>query len=97
MVNHLLLQIRQASIDDASDVAELFLTTRRDAMPYLPTLYTDDQIRQWIAKVVFVQCAVWIAEVQGRIIGFMALVGDHLEHLYILPTSQRHGIGSQLL
>jgi hypothetical protein len=79
MVNHLPLQVRQASIDDAVNVAELFLTTRRDAMPYLPTLYTDDQIRQWIAKVVFVKCAVWVAETQGRIAGFMALVGDRLE------------------
>jgi ribosomal protein S18 acetylase RimI-like enzyme len=97
MVNHLPLQVRQASIDDAVNVAELFLTTRRDAMPYLPTLYTDDQIRQWIAKVVFVKCAVWVAETQGQIAGFMALVGDRLEHLYILPSYQRQGIGSQLL
>jgi ribosomal protein S18 acetylase RimI-like enzyme len=97
MANHLPLEIRQASIDDAVDVAELFLTTRREAMPYLPTLYTDDQTRQWIAKVVFVTCNVWVAETQGRIAGFMALVGDRLEHLYILPAYQRQGIGSQFL
>lgn len=97
MVNHLPLQIRQASIDDAVDVAELFLRTRRDAMPYLPALYTDDQIRQWIAKVVFVHCDVWVAETQGQIAGFMALMDDRLEHLYILSAYQRQGIGSQLL
>jgi GNAT superfamily N-acetyltransferase len=91
--------LRRAIPADAPEVAELFLASRRDALPYLPALHTDDDTRRWMAEVVFAAGEVWVAAVDGRIVGFAALNGgrDHLDHLYLLPGWYGRGIGSALL
>ena len=40
---------------------------------------------------------VWVARHQGRIVGFMALDGADLDHLYLRPNHYTRGIGSRLL
>lgn len=39
----------------------------------------------------------WVAEIEGEVCGFMSVLGDMLEQLYILPAYQGQGIGSELL
>ena len=75
------------------------MASRRDALPYLPELHTDDETHRWIADVVFAAGGVWVAVADGRIVGFAALNGprNHLDHLYLLPGWYGRGIGSALL
>lgn len=77
----------------------MFLASRRDALPYLPALHTDDETRRWIAGVVFPAGGMWVAVADGRIVGFAALnaARDHLDHLYVLPGWYGRGIGGGLL
>jgi GNAT superfamily N-acetyltransferase len=70
----------------------------REAMPWLPDLHTPDEDRAWVAQVVLPQQAVWVAEVDGRLVGVASLDRDDmLTQLYILPGYQGAGIGSALL
>ncbi|WP_242578059.1 GNAT family N-acetyltransferase [Streptomyces sp. MST-110588] len=43
------------------------------------------------------ECRTWVAVGGGRIIGYAALGGDVLEHLYLHPDVRRRGIGTLLL
>ncbi len=44
---------------------------------------------------------VWVAELDERPVGFVALGSRagavYLQHLYVLPEHQRHGVGSELM
>ncbi len=89
--------VRPATAADALEIAEVFLAARRDALPYLPNLHSDDETRHWIADVVLRHSEVWVAELDGVIAGFLSVAGDHLDHLYVRPTYYRQGIGDRLL
>ena len=81
-------------------MADVFLASRRDALPYLPALHSDEETRRWIADVVFPDGEVWVAVLDGRVAGFAVLSGagrDHLDHLYVLPGLYGRGVGSALL
>jgi ribosomal protein S18 acetylase RimI-like enzyme len=91
------VQISKAVTADIAEVAELFIASQADAVPFLAKLHTAEETRAFIANDVFVQCEVWVARDAGRIVGMMALNGSHLDHLYLLPGHYRRGIGSDLL
>ncbi len=94
--------IRPSGPGDARSIGHVFLAARA-AMPYLPHLHSDEQTRAWIADVMLPASQVWVAEAHGGVaqggpvVGFAAVQGDWLEHLYVAPTAQRNGAGSALL
>jgi ribosomal protein S18 acetylase RimI-like enzyme len=66
-------------------------------MPYLPELYSQEQIENWIASEVIPNQEVWVAAADDAILGFMALKVEMLNHLYIDPGYQPRGIGDRLM
>jgi GNAT superfamily N-acetyltransferase len=66
-------------------------------MPYLPELHSDEETDAWMARQVVGRQEVVVAELDGRVVGFAALEGDLLGHLYVGPGHQRRGVGSALV
>lgn len=91
------VEIRKAREEDAAEVGELFIASQSDALPFVSRLHTAEETRAFIANDVFLNCEVWVAVENGRIIGMMALAGTHLDHLYLLPSEYRRGVGTMLL
>lgn len=91
------VQIRRAVSADIAELAELFIASQADAVPFLRALHSDDETRAFIANQVFIECDVWVAVEGPCIVGMMALNGTHLDHLYLLPGYYRRGIGTKLL
>jgi ribosomal protein S18 acetylase RimI-like enzyme len=73
------------------------LDSRREAMPWLPVLHSREETIAYFAGHVLVHEEVLVAEVNELVVGFMALEGDHVDHLYIAPAYQDRGIGDTLL
>jgi len=86
--------IRRARPEDAQQTADVFLAARA-TMTYLPKLHTDAETRDFIAGVV-ADKEVWVAEREGRVVGFAAVDGGFLEHLYVHPSRFNSGTGSKL-
>ena len=92
-----MIEIRQAGTTDAAEVAEVFIASQADALPFLARLHTPDETREFISGNVFAQCEVWVATEAERIVGMMALNQGHIDHLYLQPGFYRRGIGTMLL
>ena len=92
------IAIRRGTVDDAAVVADVYLTSRRAAAGRIPRgIHTDDEVRAWFASIVLVEHEVWVAELDGRVVGIAVLRGESLDQLYVRPEVQRRGVGARLL
>jgi GNAT superfamily N-acetyltransferase len=91
------IEIVRAAPGDADEIARIFMASRRDALPYLPELHTDEDTHDFFARIVMRDDDVWLAKSGGEILGFVAVKPGWVDHLYLRPGHYRRGIGSLLL
>ncbi len=93
------ITVRPALPADAAAIAHVHIASREVTMPYLPPRTRgDDEVVRWVRDVVLVDCAVWVAEdAAGAVVGYAAVEGEWLEHLYLLAGARRRGTGTLLL
>jgi putative acetyltransferase len=86
--------VRRATAGDVDAVAALF---RRSfgTLEFLPTLHSPEEDRRFLGRVVAEQ-DVWVAERDGRILGFISLAGDLGTFFYVDPDEHEAGVGSAL-
>ena len=89
--------VRLAMLKDSAAITLVLEASREAGIPYLPKLFTREQIQRWIETSVLANSTVWIAEEGNRIVGFLALSGVELDHLYIDPEYWSKGFGTRLL
>jgi ribosomal protein S18 acetylase RimI-like enzyme len=90
------VQIRPVEPPDTDAVADVFIAALA-GMTYLPDLYTEAENREFIRDVMLPNNEVWVAEEDGRVVGFAGLGDDLLRHLWVEPAAQNRGIGKALL
>lgn len=91
-------EIRLADAADAAVIARIHMTSRAATMPYLPPQKrSHDQVTQWVEDVLLKSCRTWVAVREREILGYAAVEGDMLQHLYLRPEVRRQGIGTLLL
>jgi GNAT superfamily N-acetyltransferase len=68
------------------------------------TMSSYGQVHRWLEPIVCdpdtpLEPCDWslVAELDGRVVGYAAVTGNHIENLYILPDAQGRGIGRALL
>jgi len=86
--------IRRATPDDAGAVSRVYVAAR-DEMAYLPRI--DEEHRPVLGAWFIGRGAIWLAEEEGRVVGFSGVSGEELTHLYVDPAAQNRGVGSALL
>lgn len=90
-------QIRPARDDDAVAIAQAHVDARRVAMPWLPVIHTVEETVRFFGDFVIPNQVVLVAEAEEGVVGFIAIEGSFVEHLYIAPSHQGIGIGEALL
>ncbi len=92
------LLLRRACSSDAEDVADMFLAARAENLPHVHPAHTDAETRAYFDGVMAnPRYLSWVAEQDGRPIGFLVLRDGWVDHLYVRPGYYRRGIGSRLL
>ena len=89
--------IRRMTSEDEHDVAETFVASFETLLTFLPNLHTDDDRRRFITRIVPRDHEIWVAELDGRVVGFAAVGAETLGHLYVHPERHGRGIGTALL
>ncbi len=90
-------QIRPARGDDAVAIATAHIDARRVAMPWLPVIHTFEETVRFFGEFVMPNQVVLVAEADDEVVGFIAIEGAYVEHLYVAPAHQGIGIGDALL
>jgi putative acetyltransferase len=94
------MEIRPARADEIDALASLYYRCRNE-MAYLPPMPETDT--RFVADRMREHDEIWVAESDGRVLGFLALehsrtlVAEVLERLYVEPDAQGHGVGALLL
>ena len=91
--------LRLAGPEDSDRLAELFWTVRSESVPEIPMIvHPRESVRPFIEEVLLPQFEVWVAEDEGALVGFLALMSpDVLGHLYIRAPWTGRGLGSRFL
>ncbi len=66
-------------------------------MPWLPNLHSPEEDIWFYQTHVFPSCEVWGVLIESDLAGFIAFHSGHIDHLYVHPDHQGHGIGAELL
>jgi ribosomal protein S18 acetylase RimI-like enzyme len=90
------MPIRPVQPGDEEEVADVF-SAGLSGMIYLPEVYTDKQTRLFIRDVMLPNNEVWVAEEDGRVVGFVGFGDGRVRHLWVEPDHQNRGIGTSLL
>jgi ribosomal protein S18 acetylase RimI-like enzyme len=90
-------QIRPARADDAVAIATAHIDARREATPWLPVVHTFEETADFFRDFVIPNQLVFVAELEEGVVGFIAIYGEWVEHLYIAPAQQKIGLGDTLL
>jgi GNAT superfamily N-acetyltransferase len=91
--------IRLGLLAEAEEIAGLFLRVRSDNLATIPaSMHGLESVCGWVRDVLFAQDQVWVAEREGRLVGFMALrPPDWLDQIYLDSTVTSAGLGSRLM
>ncbi|MEL7282497.1 MAG: GNAT family N-acetyltransferase [Pseudomonadota bacterium] len=89
--------IRLAAPKDAKRIGDIFVASRAAALPFLIEAHSPDEMRRWIAQVVLPQGSTWVACEEEKIVGFLTLNDDKIEHLYLTPDHTQQGVGTALM
>lgn len=80
------------------DQAAVVQRRSRDlALPWIAVLRTPEEDRWYFREHVFKTCQLWGSFESSQLVGFIAFRESWIDHLYILPSFQRRGIGTALL
>ena len=89
--------LRQLGFGDMDAAARVHRAAFDHALPWLKGLHSPDEDRWFYRERVFTSCSVWgVFEADG-LTGIIAFRKDWIDQFYVLPETQRRGVGSELL
>jgi GNAT superfamily N-acetyltransferase len=91
------MKIRLAQPDDAPSIAVVHRLAMRVSLPFLPELHTPEEDLAFVRERLSATNTVWVSEVEGVVVGYIAFHEGWIDHLFIHPDHQGAGLGPALL
>lgn len=88
--------IRQYKESDLNAVLSSWENANKMAHPFLSESFVD-QVRHDIPNLYLPNADTWVAEVDGKTVGFIALIGNEVGAIFVDPTHQGIGVGKALM
>lgn len=88
--------IRQYRTDDLRGVMSAWEGATKLAHPFLEEAFLETE-RYNIPNVYLPNTDTWVAEVDGRVVGFIALMGNEVAAIFLAPKFHGTGIGRSLM
>jgi 8-oxo-dGTP pyrophosphatase MutT (NUDIX family)/L-amino acid N-acyltransferase YncA len=89
--------VRQARVGDAPGCARVYKRSKAFAMADVPEPHTEAEVAEWMGEVAIPTMDVWVADLDGVVVGQFMLQPGWLQHLYIDPSWMGRGLGNQLM
>lgn len=88
--------IRQYQDRDLDDLLAAWASASEVAHPFLTQEFLDLE-RENIPNLYLPNAETWVFEDEGRVVGFVALLGNEVGAIFVHPSHQRRGVGRQLM
>jgi putative acetyltransferase len=89
--------LRRLELEDMDRAAAVHRVSFDHALPTLAQLHTPEEDRRFFRERVFATCQLWGYFDNQELVGMIAFREGWVDQLYVLPSSQRGGIGTALL
>ena len=91
-----IMMLRKYVEDDLEDYMETWATASKLAHPFLSDAF-HDQTDHDIRHTYLAMTESWVWESEGRVVGFVSLMGNEIGGLFVRPSHHRQGIGKALV
>lgn len=81
---------------DCDDVVDVWAAASAVAHPFLSDAFLEQE-RHNIRHIYLPRAETWIWEADGRVVGFMSLLGNEVGALFVEPEAHRTGIGRTMI
>src|SRR5262249_3093188 len=91
--------IRPYRPEDFAPINDLWRRARVAAFPdfHARKGHTAEEDRAYFRMVILIKNTVFVAQADGRVVGFIAIAGDFIDQLYVDPDSKRQNVGASLI
>jgi putative acetyltransferase len=89
--------LRQLGLEDMDRAAGVHRASLDYALPALAGLHTAEEDRWFFRERMFATCQLWGYFDSQELVGIIAFRDGWVDQLYVLPSSQRCGVGTALL
>jgi GNAT superfamily N-acetyltransferase len=91
--------VRRATVDDIDVLASIWLEGWREAhLGHVPVALERERLGgSWREEVAGRVADTWVAEIGGNVGGFVTVVGDEVEDLYVTAGARGTGVAATLL
>ena len=93
------IEIRPATDEDATRIAEVWLSSWRATFDFEPA-HPDEDVRRWVREELLVEAEDWVATDPSNgdsVIALLGLSDTMVEQLYVRPDRIGRGVGRALL
>jgi GNAT superfamily N-acetyltransferase len=95
------IELRQGTLEDAEIISDILIYSRKEFIPYAPSVHTEVEVRNWVRDTLMPNCTITVALSDFEVVGVMAISHkdgvNWVDQMYLAPSFVSKGIGSMFL